>query len=945
LQRNEILIFKKGKFMSFSLVTSKVQIQRHALALYNLQLGGTMLNQFDPQPGSAANALDNLFNSVYSGSVRQTAPVDVASELVKNVGIVVGSNGSGFTASQVADAVNYVTGQLAAVSYDKRGAVVQQILNDFAILAGTNNVYAVAATAWNASVDNAIVYANNNAANAAPGTAGSAVFNLSINADSWTGSAANDTFIATGSAVVGVSALDKIDGGAGDDVLNITATDYALIDSTSTVKNIETLNVVSVRELYTGAADVSGWTGLTTANVTISRALWDNTFTSTTGSKVTFTETVANAANITLNGGKTVAATVTNTDNNASKTITVNGDASTETVTVTQTGTAGNNAAAGVAINDLNNGKAGKANTITTVTIDGLTGAAATVKSDALATLNLANSDQNVTVTNTTAKHTLAVNLNKVTGGIIKDDAATTLNITTNGESTDLNLSNKLATTINFAGDAALSAAVTAAALKDVTIAGAGGVTADLSGASVSSVNAAKSTGANTITLDATKATFVGGTGADTLILTTVPTKAVDGGAGTDVLSLAGVLDLTTVTSKALSNASNFEVLGLTGGYGATKGTLDLSALTGFTGVQIDSSTAGADLVLANASASTSLTVLQVTGKAITANLKADGSSDTLALTLGNAKSFAALDFTGGKNDITANGQDTVSLIANADTSEAAVQHKVVLSLDSAATLNLSGAAGVDFTGSTFTKLATVNSTSAGDVNIALTLDGATSVTTGAGADTIRTGATTKAATINAGDGNNSVTTFGGNDSITTGKGNDTIIAGEGNNTVISGDGKNTIIVGNGNNTITAGAGDDQVSVGSGTNTVTLGAGSDTLIITVVNTDRSNFTTIKDLTVGDKIQINPSFFANATGKLGAALSSGVSDYGTFLSAGAAKGAGQLSWFQWSGDTYLVQDNSVGNAFVDGSDLVVKITGSVDLSNSTLVNNDHILTIA
>jgi hypothetical protein len=52
--------------MSYALVTSQVQIQRHALALYNIQLGSTMLNQFAPPAGSSVDALANLFNSVYA---------------------------------------------------------------------------------------------------------------------------------------------------------------------------------------------------------------------------------------------------------------------------------------------------------------------------------------------------------------------------------------------------------------------------------------------------------------------------------------------------------------------------------------------------------------------------------------------------------------------------------------------------------------------------------------------------------------------------------------------------------------------------------------------------------------------------------------------------------------------------------------------------------------
>ena len=299
-------------------------------------------------------------------------------------------------------------------------------------------------------------------------------------------------------------------------------------------------------------------------------------------------------------------------------------------------------------------------------------------------------------------------------------------------------------------------------------------------------------------------------------------------------------------------------------------------------------------------------------------------------------------------SDITASGQDTVTVIANADTSAGAVQHTVKIALDEATSLVVSGKAGVDFTGSTFTKLATVNSTSEGAIKVALTQTTAdASVTTGAGDDTIVTAAaSTKVATVNAGNGTNSVTTGAGNDVITTGTGNDTIDAKGGNNTIVAGDGTNGITVGDGNNTITGGAGVDTINVGSGANNLTLGAGNDKVVFDKASASSATFTTIQGVAAGDVLDFTAIVgVANTDGKLGAALTSGVNDYQTFLNAAASKGAGVVSWFQFGGDTYIVEDKDTGGAFLAGTDHVVKIVGLVDLSNSVTNQAADTLTIA
>ena len=260
--------------MAYPLVTSQVQIQRHALALYNIQLGGTVLNEFFQQVGSSVDALSNLFNLVYIGSIGNESTTEVATNLVKNVGIVAGSNG--LTDTQVADAVKFVTDLLEPVTPEKRGAVIQQILNNFATLASDpKSVYKAAATAWNASVDNAIVYANNHTDNALADAPVSNLFTLTTGPNTFGGTAISDTFTALtinaeGYAASTLTAFDTIDGGAGTDTLNIytevsqpTVRLNAGMPTTATVKNVEIVNIYNTTEEAALFGDASKFAGVT----------------------------------------------------------------------------------------------------------------------------------------------------------------------------------------------------------------------------------------------------------------------------------------------------------------------------------------------------------------------------------------------------------------------------------------------------------------------------------------------------------------------------------------------------------------------------------------------------------------------------------------------------------------------------------------------------------
>jgi hypothetical protein len=52
-------------------------------------------------------------------------------------------------------------------------------------------------------------------------------------------------------------------------------------------------------------------------------------------------------------------------------------------------------------------------------------------------------------------------------------------------------------------------------------------------------------------------------------------------------------------------------------------------------------------------------------------------------------------------------------------------------------------------------------------------------------------------------------------------------------------------------------------------------------------------------------------------------------------------ANAADWFNFSGNTYVVEDNSGSPTFTGGTDHVVQLAGSLDLSHLTL-NNHSVL---
>jgi S-layer protein len=640
-------------------------------------------------------------------------------------------------------------------------------------------------------------------------------------------------------------------------------------------------NGPSTLGVYSGAFSSEGWTSGSVGGTAAAPT-------------VVFTGTTA--------GARTdLADTGTGTD----PTVVVTTDGVTKVAAAGKTGVTANT----VTVTDVNNGSATKAGTITDVTAHNYTTLA--VNSNALTNLTVLGGSGNITIgngglTGNTAK-TLNLSVDGVTGGTLDDaDVYTTLNITTkytgSSTTTSSTLANVTSTSIddlNVSGDKVLVLTSTAgmSGLVNVDVNGTAGLSGTFAAGTMKTINTADTTGKATITFDATKATYTGGAGVDAVTTSAVaPTKAISLGAGDDKLTLASG---TTAVTGAISGGDGDDTLSMVAADIVTADNdLAFSTLvTGFEALEVTGGTGSQAINLTNMGITNNITVATGAGT-LTVNNIADGGNltltgdragDSVALVNAlfatpttnsiNVTMSAAAGFDGGT--VTAANVETVNLTAT-DTTSTATAHSLVLTADKASTVNVSGNAGINLTLTSSTKIATLDaSASTGAVD-------ATSVSTAA------------------------ITMKGGSagDSFTA------------NGTTAS------TLIGNG--------GADTLTTNGGLTTLTGGDGLDLFIIATAGANDGIYSTITDASAGDRIELfdRGTEVFNST-KLELASTASFSDYLDAASASTDGTNSTIRFFEFGGNTYIVEDNSTATTFVDGADIVVGLTGIVDLSTASL----------
>ena len=148
------------------------------------------------------------------------------------------------------------------------------------------------------------------------------------------------------------------------------------------------------------------------------------------------------------------------------------------------------------------------------------------------------------------------------------------------------------------------------------------------------------------------------------------------------------------------------------------------------------------------------------------------------------------------------------------------------------------------------------------------------------------------------------------------------------------------------NDVLIGGAGNDTLIVHGNLTTLTGGAGTDTFDIGTATSNVNSYATITDIAVGDIIK-----FADTAGTETFQASKVVlGDTAVFQDyANAAINAtnqGDISWFQVGGNTYVIEHASADAAtsFLNGTDIVVKLTGTVDLTKASFNADSQTLVI-
>jgi S-layer protein len=338
-----------------------------------------------------------------------------------------------------------------------------------------------------------------------------------------------------------------------------------------TISAIQTANLNSGEAVIANtAASPQGWTGLVQLNVNESSSGSASTITAAATTNVAVNDGALAGTTDTVQGGANVNVTVIDiaagsaitvgsvtaptgnvtisekTDGNGHTAgpINITGSATTTTVSVTQTLTAATDTLAGITVNDANAGSTTKAGSISTVTIDGLGGAAATaaiINSNALTGVTV-NNNQTIgsgvfvvdALTAPTAT-TLALSLNNDKTVFIDDvnNEYKTINVTTGAKASSAFILDTGATALAVTGSSVLTLSGSALTnLTSIVIGGAAGLvdTDYATSLKLTSVTDTSS-GPVTLSLNDQVASFSGAsaTGAEIITINTDASKAITG--------------------------------------------------------------------------------------------------------------------------------------------------------------------------------------------------------------------------------------------------------------------------------------------------------------------------------------------------------------------------------------------------------------------------------
>ena len=758
----------------------------------------------------------------------------------------------------------------------------------------------------------------------------------------------------------GVTALNVTDkGGSADTAANTTAitlTDTAESGATESVQGGSAITVTANGVTSGGTISI----GTTTAPTGVV-AITANEKSTLTGTLTADVINVKGGTTVTVTANLTEAVGVGNTVTGGA--ITVTGTSTTTSVTVNQTAAAtASSTVAGVidgsvTINDVNAGSTSLAGTISNISLANY--ATATISDNGLTALTLAGSGGTLMLTDALTVPTvttLALNVNglNVTGLNDAHNEITTLNVVTGGTtaSTIGVLIDSGLTTLNVSGTQNITLTPTSTIVTAVNVSGGAGLTL-------------------TTALGATETFTSTGTGTDVVTISAAATVAITGN-GTTHEEIVWNGTAAPAATAYLGTVTGFHVLGI--GAATTAGeSFDLSAITGFTSVDVQANVQVGTETVSNITAGSALSIDGAyAGTFVYQTSDSAGATDSVALTLGTAATTAGFTVAAlTLQDNAAHGIGNVSVVANATT--AAAVDNITTFLDASLTsLSVSGTGGftVGNNVSTSATSLTISGSSTGTAGITfgggltdtslltLTLSGTNSISLGTVTDGTN-GITISGAADNA---NASlalagVTSTGHADTVTLGNGNDVVT-----DTAAAAGSTVTINLGNGNDVVTVGAtATNTVSVGTGHNNiieaaggnvaVTFGAHSASIVDNVTVGAATSATiaasaVVTGFNVSGVDTITLSGDAGATGAITVVTPTQLNTYGSnpgtlaAAVAGVLAGAGgnlaqhAIAEFQFQTNAYFVeQAGATGSTFAAG-DTVVELTGTPTFTTAT-----------
>jgi S-layer protein len=927
---------------------NSVQIARFAGALYGISLDAPSLTDVNNAVNSMG--MSTFLNDVFQADFSTMTDAQVSAIITANLGI----SGSLGTIVQ-----QFITNTLDATPVGNKGAEIMTLLNNFAALQN-DPTWGVYATAWENTVANSVTYGQNpnNVVNQSIQYVASLphTFNLTTGVDNLVGNATWSNEFVGGSG--SLTPLDTITGAGSNNMLSLTDTGAISIPVSATVTGVQNATITSAS---TVSGDFNPWTGLVNLNINeyggtgasgvnigsaTSLVLTDkllaggtiavtgggtginvgatgitsggaidvgNSIASPTGvvsisaqeGNVT-ANTIGDQINVTGGSSVSISSTSPNVAVNTTFTngaISVTGNSSTKSVSITEstpsTASATTNGIVDgtVTINDASAGSTTAFGTISSVSLSNVGNTA--ISSNALTSLNLSGNTGTIGLTEgllNSSNTSLGISLANVrsSNNTITDNSnqfkTIDLNVGGVGYSVLTNIVDSAATTLNITGNEQLemSNPTGLSALTTISISGGGALNGDYSGLStLTDINASTSTGPNVLTINDTKTSFEGGSGLNQITINAAPTKLIAGGSN---LSNELILNASSaVISNPGTNAdlTGFHNLGFgvnaTGAYNVS-GFGNISVDAGIAGpLTLNSPTLSVLNLLGDPGAGNSITVNNTTTASLTLELNATTSFNSETINLPNVNQLNIVSNDASNTGTTAIHTDTVTVVDSANT----VNTSVTLSGNTNINLNLSS------TGVTLIDATNLN---------------------------------------------------GGLTTTASGTSPEMIIGGTGANNLTAATGAVAdTLIGHGNSILTSNAGLDVLTGGVSS------TGANTYNINGIGANGNIYSTITDFTVkNDVLSLNVDANTlikgiNITSQLG--NTAVFQDYLNAAVNDAGANAHTVNWFQWNGDTYVVDaaNTTASSSFINGTDIVVKLSGVVDLSTATF--SGHTITHA